>query len=104
MTILFFWFENFHKCEKKYEKEIFDRFLFYFISLDLQKIENHVGTFPYWFWFGDKGLNVYIKVPRTCHHLIKDPFSFFMGGCKVGWFTFCITIQFFAKWHAFTYY
>jgi hypothetical protein len=46
MTIFFFWFETFHKCEKKYEKEIFDRFLSYFKSLDLQKFENHVGTFP----------------------------------------------------------
>ncbi len=26
------------------------------------------------------------------------------GGCKVGWLTFCVTIQFFAKWHAFTCY
>ncbi len=25
-------------------------------SLDLQKIENHVGTFPYWFWFGNNFL------------------------------------------------
>jgi hypothetical protein len=22
-------------------------------SLYLQKIENHVATFPYWFWFGN---------------------------------------------------
>jgi hypothetical protein len=22
-------------------------------SIDLQKIENHVATFPYWFWFGN---------------------------------------------------
>ncbi len=29
-------------------------------SLDLQKIENHVGTFPYWFWFGNNFKNVYI--------------------------------------------
>jgi hypothetical protein len=29
-------------------------------ALDLQKFENHVGTFPYWFWFGKKNLNVYI--------------------------------------------
>jgi hypothetical protein len=27
-------------------------------SLDLQKIENHVGTFSYWFWFGDNLKNV----------------------------------------------
>jgi hypothetical protein len=31
--------------------------IFFFLgrkkSLDLQKIENHVGTFPYWFWFGN---------------------------------------------------
>ncbi len=27
-------------------------------SLDLQKIKNHVVTFIYWFWFGNKILNV----------------------------------------------
>jgi hypothetical protein len=27
-------------------------------SLDLQKIENHVATFPYWFWFGNNLKNV----------------------------------------------
>jgi hypothetical protein len=27
---------------------------FFFNSLDLQKIKNHVATFPYWFWFGKK--------------------------------------------------
>jgi hypothetical protein len=26
------------------------------------------------------------------------------GGCKIGWLTFCIVIQSFAKWHAFTCY
>jgi hypothetical protein len=26
-------------------------------SLDLQKIENNLGTFPYWFWFGNIFLN-----------------------------------------------
>jgi len=29
-------------------------------SLDFQKFENHVATFPYWFWFGSKFLNVLI--------------------------------------------
>jgi hypothetical protein len=28
------------------------------ISLSLHKIENHVSTFPYWFWFGNNVLNV----------------------------------------------
>jgi hypothetical protein len=27
-------------------------------SLNLQKIENHVATFPYWFWFGNNILSV----------------------------------------------
>jgi hypothetical protein len=27
-------------------------------SLYLLKIENHVATFPYWFWFGNNFLNV----------------------------------------------
>ncbi len=27
-------------------------------SLDLQKIENHVATFSYWFWFGNNLKNV----------------------------------------------
>ncbi len=31
---------------------------FFFNSLDLQKIKNHVATFPYWFWFGKNNLNV----------------------------------------------
>jgi hypothetical protein len=28
-------------------------------TLDFQKIENHVSTFPYWFWSGNNLLNVY---------------------------------------------
>jgi hypothetical protein len=33
--------------KNKYEKGIFDLFVLRKKSLDLQKIENHVGTFPY---------------------------------------------------------
>jgi len=51
--VFFFLFENLHKCEKKYEKRIFGHFFFgRKKSLDLQKIKNHIETFPYWFWFG----------------------------------------------------
>jgi hypothetical protein len=28
----------------------------------------------------------------------------FMSGYKVGWFMFCVVIQFFVEWHAFTCY
>jgi hypothetical protein len=59
MTILICLFEIFHKCEKKYEKGIFwSFFLKEKRSLDLQKNENHVGTFSYWFWFGNNLYNV----------------------------------------------
>jgi len=45
-----FLFEKLHKCENKYEKEIFDHLFFgKKKSLDLQKIENHVGTFSFGF-------------------------------------------------------
>jgi hypothetical protein len=41
--------------KNKYKKGMLDHFSFFGrkISLDLQKIENHVGTFSYWFWFGN---------------------------------------------------
>jgi hypothetical protein len=29
-------------------------------SLDLNYFENHVVTFPYWFWFGNNYLNNYL--------------------------------------------
>jgi hypothetical protein len=41
--------------KNKYENGIF--YCFFFLrkkkSLDLQKIDNHVATFPYWFRFGN---------------------------------------------------
>ncbi len=58
---ILFWFEILHKCENKYEKGIFDHFFFFFKSLNLQKIENHVATFPCWFWFGNNVLGDYIS-------------------------------------------
>ncbi len=45
--------------KNKYEKGISDHFFFLRKkSLDFQKIENHVVTFLYLFWFGKKNLNV----------------------------------------------
>jgi hypothetical protein len=45
--------------KNKYEKGIFDHFFGGRKQLlDLQKIENHVARFLYWFWFGNKFLNV----------------------------------------------
>jgi hypothetical protein len=42
-----------------YEKGIFNHiFLGTKKSLDLQKVNNHIVTFAYWFWFGNKILNV----------------------------------------------
>jgi hypothetical protein len=35
--------------KNKYQKGIFDHFFFFKKSLNLQKIENHVATFPFWF-------------------------------------------------------
>jgi len=43
----FFWFEILHKCENKYEKGVIDHFLNRKKSLNYQKSENHVATFPY---------------------------------------------------------
>jgi hypothetical protein len=40
------------------KREYFDHFFLTKKSLDLQKIKNHIGKFPYWFWFGNKILNV----------------------------------------------
>jgi hypothetical protein len=47
--------------KKKYEKGNF--FIVFFWrkkSLNLQKVENHVATFPYWLWFGNNLKNVSI--------------------------------------------
>jgi hypothetical protein len=33
-------------------KKIFNHFFWGKNSLDFQKNENHVATFPYWFYFG----------------------------------------------------
>jgi hypothetical protein len=56
---LFFWFEILLKCEKKYEKKLFgDFFILRKKTLDFQKIKNYVVTFPSWFWFVKKNLNV----------------------------------------------
>ncbi len=47
----------FLKCLKKVWKENNGHFFFWEKnSLDLQKIKNHVVTFPYWFWLGNKFL------------------------------------------------
>jgi hypothetical protein len=43
--------------KKKYEKKISSSFFGRKKSLDLQKIENYVGTFSYWFWFGNNFKN-----------------------------------------------
>jgi hypothetical protein len=44
--------------KNKYEKRIFDHFSFGKKSLDLENNKNHVATFLYRFWFGNKLLNV----------------------------------------------
>jgi hypothetical protein len=54
MTSLFLFGLKFcTNVKNKYEKKKFNHFLFIEKkkSLDFQKIENLVGTFPYWFWF-----------------------------------------------------
>jgi hypothetical protein len=38
--------------KNKYEKKIFDHF-FRKKVIKFEKNENHVATFPYWFWFGN---------------------------------------------------
>jgi hypothetical protein len=43
--------------KNKYEKVKFKLFLEKKI-IRFEKIKNHVMTFPYWFWFGNKFLNV----------------------------------------------
>jgi hypothetical protein len=56
-------------------------------------------------YFGNVGY--WCSVLWTCGDVIlkcKLLGFFNLGGCKVGWLTFCIIIQFFAKWHAFTCY
>ncbi len=42
----------------KYKKGVFAQFLKRKKSLNLQKIENDVATFPYWLWFGNNVLSV----------------------------------------------
>jgi hypothetical protein len=42
----------------KYEKGLFDIFFGEKKVFIFAKIENHVATFPYWFWFGENFLNV----------------------------------------------
>jgi hypothetical protein len=46
--------------KNKCKKGMLDHFSFFWrkIPLDLQKIENDVGTFYYWFWFGNNFENV----------------------------------------------
>ncbi len=53
--VLFFCLKFCTNVENKYERGIFDLRK---KSLDLQKIENHVGTFSHWFWFDNKFLHV----------------------------------------------
>jgi hypothetical protein len=49
----------FTTMKNKYKKGISDPFCFLRKkSFDFQKIENHVVTFLYLFWFGKKNLNV----------------------------------------------
>jgi hypothetical protein len=40
------------------KREDMDKIILQKKPLDLQKIKNHVTTFPYWFWFGNKILHV----------------------------------------------
>jgi len=53
MISLFFGLKIFTNVKNKYEKGIIDHFLIFENSLNFQKNENHVATFPYWFWFGN---------------------------------------------------
>jgi len=55
MSFFFFGLNFCTNVKNKYEMGIF--YLYFFKkrkSLDLLKSENHVATFPYWFWFGNK--------------------------------------------------
>jgi hypothetical protein len=54
---LFFLVWNFAQMWKINMKREYLIIYYFFKSLDLQKIKNH-ATFPYWFWFGEKNLNV----------------------------------------------
>ncbi len=57
MSPFFFGFKFCTNVKNKYKNGIFYCFFFFFFekkkSLELQKIENHVPTFPYWFTFGN---------------------------------------------------
>jgi hypothetical protein len=46
---MYFGLKFFTNVKNKYEKGIFDHFFFLKKSLNLQKIENHVATFPFGF-------------------------------------------------------
>jgi hypothetical protein len=65
MSPFFFGLKLCTNVKNKYEKRIFDHF--FFNSLNLQNIKNHVATFPYQFWFGKKNLNV---LNRFIEHVI----------------------------------
>ncbi len=77
---VFFFFFGLKFCtnvKNKYEKRIFGHFFFWRKkSLDLQKIKNHVLTFPYWFWFGNKILNVLIGSLDMSSFNVRSPFGF----------------------------
>ncbi len=75
MTSFFFGSEIFNKCEKCIWKENIWTLFFKKKIIRFEKIENHVATFPYWFWFNISFFNVLIS-SRTCHHLMSDPFGF----------------------------
>jgi hypothetical protein len=57
-VIYVFGLKIFTNVKNKYEKGIFDYFFEKKKSLNLQKNENHVAIFPYWFWFGNNVLGV----------------------------------------------
>jgi hypothetical protein len=54
ISLLFFGLKFCTNVKNKHDKGIFYPFFKKIKSLDLPKSENHVATFPYWFWFGDK--------------------------------------------------
>jgi hypothetical protein len=57
--LLFFGLKFCPNVKIKYEKRIFDHFFFWKKSHWIsKKIKNHVVTFSYWFWLGNKILNV----------------------------------------------
>jgi len=59
MSLFFFGLEFCTNVKNKYEKRIlFDHFFHRKKLLNLQKFKIHVATFHYWFWLGNKFLNI----------------------------------------------